>query len=214
MKQLPVSKATALWAGIGMIWLFHISGLIGIALGHQQWFIEKTPLNLTVSLLVFALLYPIKEVKSLLVFFAIALIGMAAEWMGVHWGWFFGDYEYGQNFGPKFQGVPYLIGLYWALLTLATSAMAQRWVARPWLQWGIAAALMVGLDMLLEQWAPIFDFWTFDPNPPLDNYLSWFVLGFLLQVLWHKWGSRGNYQVSLHLFAAQVLFFGLLFAFY
>ena len=214
MTQLSANKTTPLWTGIGMIWLFHVSGLIGIALGYQQWFIEKTSLNLTVSLLIFALLYPLKEIKSVVVFFFIALIGMAAEWMGVHWGWFFGDYDYGDNFGPKFQGVPYLIGLYWALLTLATAAMAQRWVTPPWLQWVIAAALMVGLDMLLEQWAPVFDFWEFDPKPPVDNYLSWFVLGFLLQIFWNKWGSKGNYLVSLHLIAAQVFFFGLLFAFY
>jgi len=214
MINHPVQKTTSHWAGIGIIWLFHVSGLIGIALGYDRWFIEKTPLNLTVSLLVFALLYPLKEVKSVLVFFLVALIGMAAEWMGVQWGWFFGEYSYGENFGPKFQGVPYLIGLYWALLTLATAAMAQKWVTQPWLQWGIAAVLMVGLDLLLEQWAPVFDFWTFVPKPPLANYLSWFILGYLLQILWSKLGSKGNYQISIHLFAAQVFFFGLLFAFY
>lgn len=202
------------WIGIGIIWLFHLSGVIGIGLGYTDWFIEKTPLNLSVSLTVFLWLYPVQKKQSILVFLLIACLGMAAEWMGVHWGWFFGDYNYGSNFGPKFQGVPYLIGLYWALLTLATSAMAKQWLKSVWAQWALGAALMVGLDFLLEQWAPLFDFWTFEPHPPAENYISWFVLGFGLQVLWDKAGNRGSYPISLHLYLAQVFFFGTLFLVY
>ena len=31
---------------IGILWLFQFSAIVGIVLGFQDWFIEKTPLNL------------------------------------------------------------------------------------------------------------------------------------------------------------------------
>ena len=34
---------------IGIIWLFHISGIVGILYGNSQWFVGATPLNLTLS---------------------------------------------------------------------------------------------------------------------------------------------------------------------
>ena len=34
---------------IGIIWLFHVSGIIGILYGDSQWFVGATPLNLTLS---------------------------------------------------------------------------------------------------------------------------------------------------------------------
>ena len=39
---------------IGLIWLFHVSGILGILYGNAEWFIASTPLNLSLS---FALLY-------------------------------------------------------------------------------------------------------------------------------------------------------------
>ena len=199
------------WIGAGVIWLFHLSGLIGIRLGHFEWFAEKTPLNLCLSLLIFVFLFPLRTGKQIGAFFLISCLGMAAEWMGVHWGWFFGDYAYGDNFGPKFQGVPYLIGLYWALLTLATYSITRRWIRPPWGRWILAALMMTGLDFLLEQWAPKFDFWVFDPSPPIQNYISWFLLGLALQLLWERWGKEDNYFISAHLLLAQLVFFSGLF---
>ena len=213
MKIWRINQNRSDWIGVGIIWLFHISGLIGIALGHFEWFAEKTPLNLCISLMIFVLLFPLNTLKKLALFLLISCIGIAAEWMGVHWGWFFGNYSYGNNFGPKFQGVPYLIGLYWALLTLATYSVARRWVRPSWARWTLAALMMTGLDVLLEQWAPQFDFWAFDPAPPIQNYISWFILGFALQLIWERWGKADHYFISLHLLLAQVVFFSGLFLF-
>ena len=213
MNFLAIKQKHVQRLGVGIIWLFHLSGLIGIGLGYFDWFAEKTPLNLSLSLMIFALLYPLNTKKQLGLFFLISSLGMTAEWMGVHWGWFFGEYAYGENFGPKFQGVPYLIGLYWALLTLATYSVAHQWVRPSWARWILAALLMTGLDYLLEQWAPQFDYWAFDPKPPIQNYLSWFMLGLILQILWDRWGKKENYTISLHILLAQIFFFSGLYFF-
>ena len=34
---------------IGLIWLFHLSGIIGIIYTDESWFIKATPLNLLIS---------------------------------------------------------------------------------------------------------------------------------------------------------------------
>ena len=36
---------------ITIIWIFHISGLIGIIYSNSSWFIKATPLNLALSFL-------------------------------------------------------------------------------------------------------------------------------------------------------------------
>ena len=54
------------------------------------------------------------------------LTGMITEILGVQWGWIFGNYQYGDALGYKVLGVPLLIGVNWALLTIITGAIAQQ----------------------------------------------------------------------------------------
>ena len=34
---------------IAVIWLFHVSGILGILYGNSEWFISATPLNLSIN---------------------------------------------------------------------------------------------------------------------------------------------------------------------
>ena len=36
---------------IFIIWLFHLSGILGIIYGNSDWFVSVTPINLVISLL-------------------------------------------------------------------------------------------------------------------------------------------------------------------
>ena len=109
---------------IFLIWLFHLSAIVGISAGYEEWFMSKTPLNLTA---VFLLLLWNFETKPMRFWLGLAFFfcgGMLLEWVGVHYGFLFGTYEYGSNLGPKLDGIPYLIGVNWAVLTLTTGVMA------------------------------------------------------------------------------------------
>ncbi|WP_339143201.1 carotenoid biosynthesis protein [Croceitalea sp. MTPC5] len=196
-----------------MIWLFHISGVIGIYFGNQDWFITKSPLNLTVSLLIFIWLFPLKTKKQWSLFAIFFFIGMFSEWLGVNYGILFGDYNYGRNLGPKFDGVPFLIGTYWALLTFITAEVSKKIGFSKRLKIVVAAALMVGLDFLMEKNAPVFDFWEFKGAVPIDNYLAWFGIGLLLQTILHKARTKGNKAIAIHLYFAQLLFFAFFYLF-
>lgn len=192
----------------GIIWLFHISALIGISLGHLDWFISKTPLNLMVCLLLFLAVYPLDNARKITAFIIFFSGGMFAEWLGVNYGILFGDYLYGANFGPKWDGVPLLIGAYWALLTFITAAMMDYLKLNPWIKALLAAVLMVTLDFFMEHSAPQFDFWTFEGGlAPLENYITWFLLALLFQGVLRWMDLTGNKIISLHLYFAQLLFF-------
>lgn len=192
----------------GIIWLFHISALIGISLGHLDWFISKTPLNLMVCLLLFLAVYPLNNARKITAFIIFFSGGMFAEWLGVNYGILFGDYLYGANFGPKWDGVPLLIGAYWALLTFITAAMMDYLKLNPWIKALLAAVLMVTLDFFMEHSAPQFDFWTFEGGlAPLENYITWFLLALLFQGVLRWMDFTGNKIISLHLYFAQLLFF-------
>ena len=195
---------------IFLIWLFSISAIIGIYLGHLDWFIPKTPINLLLGAVLLFWNIPIDNFKKVSIWLIAFLVGMFVEILGVQTGVIFGTYYYGENLGLKFMGVPYLIGVNWAVLSFITAAIANHISKNFWIAVVIGASLMVGLDVLLEQLAVVFDFWHFEDGvPPLQNYAAWFIVAFFLQIMIHKTVLIRDINFSLHLFLSQVIFFGL-----
>ena len=78
---------------IFLIWLFHVSGMVGIIYSDASWFIGATPVNLLLS---FMLLLANTQLNKRLVFLLLScfIIGMAAEILGVRYGFIFGEYAY------------------------------------------------------------------------------------------------------------------------
>ncbi len=144
--MLKMLKEHRLNIAIGTIWLFHISAMIGIAIGHQDWFVEKTPLNLCLSLFLFLIFFPINTLKKGVAFAIFCAGGIFAEWLGVEHQLLFGEYAYGHNFGPKLDGVPYLIGAYWAILTFVTASILDYTKWHNAFKILLATVLMVILD--------------------------------------------------------------------
>jgi putative membrane protein len=205
---------------IAFIWLPHVVGIIGISLGFQEWFVQKTVLNLIASFGFFALYFPVQNRTRWMLFGLFFLSGMTVEWLGVHYGLFFGDYSYGVNLGPKIDGIPLIIGVFWAVLTFITARIAKAILPKKTTILIVAAfgaLLMVALDLLLELLAPHFDYWTFNPiAPPLENYISWWAFGFVFQLILlgvekDEFASdKDSLRVSTHIYLAQALFFGAL----
>ncbi|MFP4846374.1 carotenoid biosynthesis protein [Winogradskyella sp. PE311] len=198
---------------IVILWLFHGSAIIGISLGFSNWFIEKTPLNLTVSLLLFLFIYSLNSFKKIGAFLLFFSLGLFAEWLGVNYQLLFGSYYYGNNFGVKLDGVPYLIGIYWALLTFVTAAILDYTKWHRIVKIVLAALFMVFLDFVMEFSAPILDFWHFEGGmPKFENYFTWFLLGIIFQYILKQLKIEGNKLFCLNLYVAQLIFF--LFAYF
>ena len=205
-------KNTNTLISVFIIWLFHICGLLGIIYGNREWFIAFTPINLFVS---FALLF-INQVelerKNLLAGLAIFLIGMISEILGVQYGLIFGDYIYLNNLGFKILGVPIMIGINWIILTYITGSFSNYiFNANKKAAIVFGAVLMVVLDLLIEPVAPEMGFWAFDSIfAPLQNYIGWFIIGLLVQVIFHYSTDKKDTTFSFHLLLVQLFFFTVL----
>jgi len=195
--------------------LFHISAIIGVSLGYKEWFVAKTPFTLLLSFLLLIWNFPIETPKKWLLAAVFFFSGMLAEWVGVNTGWLFGDYAYGENMGPKFDGVPYLIGIYWAVLTFITGRISSRFSDKLIIRIFTGAFLMVLLDYAMEVSAPIFDFWTFNGGiAPVENYITWFVVAALLHWLYQKANFKGDFKFSISLYLVLFIFFGYFYVYY
>ena len=195
---------------IAIIWLFHVSGILGIIYGNSQWFISATPLNLSIN---FALL--LINCNSHKWFFHMVILGfltgMITEILGVQRGWIFGDYKYGNALGYKILGVPMLIGVNWALLTIITAAIAQQFYENLFMRIVIGVCLMIFLDLLIEPIAPVLDFWAFEGgNAPLQNYIGWTAVAIFLQSIFHYFRIEVKGWFPNQLYILQIIFFTVL----
>ncbi len=191
---------------IALVWLFHTSAVMGCAMGYCDWFTTKTPLNLLlISLLVILDHSPQKPLILLIPF----VMGMTAEWIGVHTGWLFGDYAYGNNLGWKCWEVPLLIGMNWLIMIYAGNALTSltRWSRT--LRAMCTALAVTGLDVLMEQVAPQLDFWRFnDGIVPLTNYGGWMIVSFI--AAWLYSGNENDTRptsLGVHIYFAILFYF-------
>ncbi|TRX57544.1 carotenoid biosynthesis protein [Fulvivirga sp. M361] len=207
-STFSIQNGPKIYFSIGVVWLFHISGIVGITIGFESWFVPKTPLNLLVCLVLLVWQYPIKTLKTALLTLVFFSCGMLIEWIGVHHDFLFGAYHYGNNLGAKIDGVPLLIGVNWAVLTLITGTIASKLTNSFPVRVITGAFLMVFLDFFLEVSAPVFDFWHWEAGAaPIRNFITWFLASCLLHAVLQLYKVIGNDQISIHLYLAQLAFF-------
>ena len=140
-------------------------------------------------------------------------VGWLAEYVGVHGGWLFGSYVYGDVLGPKLRAVPLVIGVNWILVVYAVcNSLALG--ARAWPRWAkvlAAAAALVALDFVIEPVAIALDFWTWDGGaPPLQNYIGWALVGLAQAGLYFGLLPFAENRLAPVLLVLQVAFFAYL----
>tara|TARA_E500000331_G_scaffold178435_1_gene171891 strand:- start:507 stop:1154 length:648 start_codon:yes stop_codon:yes gene_type:complete len=207
-KRLPSRSALFICA----LYIIHLSALIGVYLGYIQWFLSKTWAILFLIFLVLWDSLPKKNIKISWPIPAIFFIGFIGEWLGVKFGFLFGNYSYGVNLGMKLDDVPVIMGINWVILSLATRGIIQRFLNLPVTKILVSSVLMVSLDVLLEPLAPQLGYWSFDTMvAPLSNYMGWLIYSILIQVLLELVQFKGHFIISLHILIIQLLFFGSLY---
>jgi putative membrane protein len=188
------------------LWVVHVSALIGLVMGYEDFFLSKSPFTMLLLLGLLIAYFPILKPKTILLFLFFMVAGIAAEWIGVHTGWLFGEYSYGANFGPKLDGIPYLIGVNWALLTFCTHSISRRFFKNKWIIALSGALLMVLLDVFLEQICDYAGFWSFEQGAGWFNYLCWFVIAYGLHLIAFVTKLRGDFKIAAHLYIVQLIF--------
>ena len=197
---------------IFFLWLINISGFFGILSDQNEFFLSTTPYVLSLTLLLLILNHDLSDKKSKIGLILIFLFGLIVEILGVNYGLFFGEYNYGANLGPKIYEVPYVIGFNWVLLIIATGSISDKLIkGKEIYKILFASFFMVLIDLLIEKSAPKLDFWEFVISPvPFSNYLWWFIFSIGFQYIFFKTVKTKEYNLSSNILVIQFLFFGML----
>ncbi|WP_273446326.1 carotenoid biosynthesis protein [Neolewinella agarilytica] len=175
--------------------------------------------------LVLYAIYRANQDKRLFVWLAIAYVfTFIMEALGVATGAIFGEYAYGPTMWFQWLGVPFVIALNWCVLTLACNEVVIRLFSKKAKaeadQSGIkyrishiaypllAGVLTAAYDVLIEPVAIKLDYWQWAAGDiPLQNYLAWAAIAFVISLPLHLLKIRFRSPVLLVYFLAQLFFF-------
>jgi putative membrane protein len=148
-------------------------------------------------------------IRNLLAILLIMAFSFGAEYLGVNYGYLFGDYTYGSILGFKYYKVPLIIPITWALLSIASRSLVNLVTNSYAISAFLTAVVITAYDFLLELVAVRFGWWWWNTgNIPIFNYICWFVLSFIFQLLFRKVPSitgRSYWIIFVHLLFYWVL---------
>lgn len=192
--------------------ILHVVGLVGISIPQtKDLVLSLSPINLFIGFLLL-LVSEFKDKRSLLTFILIAFaIGFGSELVGVHTGILFGNYSYGANLGIKFMEVPLIIGINWAVLAITSASLTEKLIENLSVKVLANTVLMVFFDFVMEPVAMKSDFWSWHNDQiPFYNYVCWFFVALLLQLIYLIFFKIKSNIVFKSLFIIQLVFFTLL----
>jgi putative membrane protein len=101
-----------------------------------------------------------------------------------------------------------MIGVNWAMLSLAIGQWVFAYLSElsAWQRNTVAALLMVLIDFLIEPVAPSLRLWLFAGAAGWMNYVSWFVLSWIMQAMLGGSKDQAN-PLALPLILCQAIFF-------
>ena len=195
-----------------LIWLIHIYGALGLLYYDVIFFAALTPINLYLTALLLMINQKNPRINELIGIGLIFFAGIIVEYLGVNYNLIFGEYEYGENMGPKFFGVPFLIGVNWIIITLTAGGIANTFFKKnKYLTILFGSILMLFIDFFIEPVAPVLDFWEFKGNiVPISNYTGWLFTGLITQSIYYSTFREKEFTFSINLYSAILVFFLLL----
>ena len=211
--ERPQSLNIAPRAAVAVIILFHLVGLIGLSIqATRGLFLNIVPFHLLLMLAVIISGHNRFNSDFGVFLLLIFWLGFIAEWIGVHKGWLFGDYAYGQTLGLKLSGIPLMIGINWFILTYVTGVAMQRSRFKsPFIRIFSGAGLLVLLDVLIEPIAIRFDYWHWNSgNIPIKNYVCWFLIAGVMLYVFELFRFKKQSVAAPVLLLTEFVFFGLL----
>lgn len=196
-------------AGISVLVILHAVGLGGFAQpAWQGTFQALVPVHLLISALLLLLFHQQWSWRFFLTGAGIAAGGWLVEYIGVQSDLLFGAYQYTPVLGVSVYDVPLMMAVNWLMLVYGVGGIVQRLSIPLVGRILIGGALMLLVDVGLEQFAITHELWVWENDTvPLKNYLAWFFISclFLWQLLVSSTVSSN--PLALPLILLQVLFF-------
>lgn len=205
--QVPLLPDRYITAARIVLVVFTLVGITGM-LVLPETFRPLSPLHLLLNLaalFLFAREFGGQTVRYMILCFA---AGFAIELFGVNTGNVFGAYHYGDALGFKIRGVPLIIGVNWLILSFCALTLTEKIKGSVYVKALAGAALMTGLDVLIEQLCSGLDFWHWEiGHAPVQNYIAWFIFSFFLQMVGQTLAIERRHPLTGLIYALQVLFF-------
>jgi uncharacterized membrane protein len=129
--------------------------------------------------------------RGLSCFVVAAVVGFAADVLGVHTGVPFGQYSYAGTLGVQLAGVPLIAALAWAMLAWPAALVARRLATTTPGRILVGAWALASWDLFLDPQLVAAGGWTWaDPNPhlpgepsvALTNYAGWLLVATLISL--------------------------------
>lgn len=196
-----------------VIGLTYAVGIAGLSLpATRPLFILLTPVHLLLTLgLLLAAERTGQSARPWGTWLLIAALGYGVEVVGVNTGLIFGQYHYGDTWGPQLLHTPLMIGGNWLLLVVAASALLRSWGASGMAHTLGVALLLVGLDVVMEPVAMALGMWYWPRGHiPLQNYLGWGATALGLAALYRLRRPAPENPLAGWLLGWQLLFFACL----
>lgn len=189
--------------------IFYSVGIVGTHIpNYKDSFFNLSYFNLILSFIILIIARNDKSIAFWRFIGFAFLIGMSVEWIGVHTGLLFGDYYYGKNLGYKFFGVPLVIGINWAMLTVVSASIINKINTKVIVKILLGTLVMTFFDMIMEPVAIKSDFWYWkDEIVPLFNYVCWFLISLVLQIIYFRFNLVESNKVYNLLLLCMTLFF-------
>lgn len=206
MKIKVTNKEIAV---IIFLFIIYFVGIVGsFSPIWRNTVLPLSPITLLLSFL--ALIYTTPAPKKPIFLFILfsAIMGFVVELIGIHTGYLFGNYHYQQNLGVKIAEVPIVISINWALITLGAAQIAALISENKYARMVLAASVMLLFDIIMEPVAIKSQFWTWSGGIiPTYNYVSWFLVGIFLQVIYFQKIVHRTNNVLVFLFTLMMIFF-------
>jgi putative membrane protein len=132
--------------------------------------------------------------KTVRVSALVFLLGWAAEAIGSHSGYPFGEYAYTETLQPQILGVPLLVPLAWMMMlppawgvaSAISSWFEQRWKNVVFII--LSAAAMTAWDLFLDPQMVAWGLWEWDSpggffGIPWSNYLGWLLVSAVITAI-------------------------------
>lgn len=210
-KELSFQENRKLTLSVCIILVVHFFGVLGMSIGYKDWFLQFTPINLLLTTFLLFFNNTESSPRLYLSFLLIFVSGLMIEIVGVKTGFPFGSYYYGNSLGWKYQGVPFIIGINWAALCLASAITVNQFFENNWIRIIIGALLPLLVDVFIEGVCDKLDFWYWKEGIiPMQNYLTWFICSFFfVGIFSYIQGDKTNLFAKYFLLI-QFLFFVIL----
>lgn len=201
-------KDKTLFVSTIILVVIHLMGIMGIRSAYKDLFLLLTPFNLLISAFLLYLNHP-SDNKQFYVFCSTVFsAGFLIEVLGVNTGLIFGNYSYGKTLGIKLFDVPLIIGINWLILVYSVGIISDKLNSSAILKSIVGASMLVTLDFFIEKVAVKYDFWNWNlVSVPLQNYIAWFIVSFLLLLIFNKSNFLKDNKIALPLFMIQLVFF-------